>query len=125
MSRWAKICFLGAGVILAPALLLILISLSDSDKTIREAKEAVLRENLLRTRAAIRQFHQDRGTYPAGLKALVEMRYLRSVPFDPIAQTDEAWLLVMAPECEAACGVVDLRSGAPGQAFDGSYYENW
>jgi general secretion pathway protein G len=88
------------------------------------AKEAVLRENLATTRQAIDQYHADKGTWPESLEALVEARYLRAVPRDPITESSETWLLQPPPEAEASTGsgVYDLKSGAEGSTLEGTPY---
>ncbi len=96
---------------------------------VERAKEAVLRENLLNVRQAIDQYHADKGVWPATLQALVDERYLRALPIDPIIETHDAWLLEAPPEAAAGetadAGVYDLRSGAEGYASDGTPYAEW
>jgi len=92
---------------------------------VERAKEAVLRENLATTRQAIDQYHADKGTWPESLEALVEARYLRTVPRDPITESNETWLLQPPPEPDASTnggGVYDLKSGAEGNTQDGTPY---
>ncbi len=87
------------------------------------AKLAVLRENLATTRTAIDQFHADRGAWPESLQALVEARYLRAKPWDPVTNSDETWILLPPPDQDpSARGVYDLKSGAEGRAPDGTVY---
>jgi general secretion pathway protein G len=92
---------------------------------VERAKEAVLRENLATTRHALDQYHADKGVWPASLQALVDDRYLRALPLDPITESSETWLLETPPEdasAEAADGVYNLRSGAEGVGSDGKPY---
>ncbi len=52
--------------------------------------------------------------------------YLEALPFDPVAWGIDAWVLVREEGKEPGeAGIVDLRSGAPGQALDGSAYRDW
>ena len=87
------------------------------------SKEAVLKENLATVRDAIDQFHADTGKWPNTLDDLVERRYLRAVPQDPITESAQTWQSVPAPE--GAEGIHDLHSGAEGTALDGSAYADW
>lgn len=92
------------------------------------AKEAALRETLSVTRDAIDKFYGDMGRYPKSLDELVEKRYLRRVPFDPITDSSETWTLLPPPtnvETEPLTlseGVWDLHSGA---TDEGKAYDQW
>ncbi len=92
--------------------------------SIDKAKETVLRQDLAIMRDAIDKFYSDMGTYPITLDELVERRYLRSIPVDPLTDSNETWI-EMPPLNEEEEGVYDVRSGYNGQALDGSYYEEW
>jgi general secretion pathway protein G len=82
------------------------------------SREAVLRENLQVIRKTIDQFYGDLGRYPDTLEELVERKYLRQLPIDPLTERSDTWVLV-APEQGIAGALKDIRSGAPGTARDG------
>src|SRR5688572_32437416 len=86
--------------------------------SIDRSKEAVLRENLFQIRDAIGKYHADRGRYPESLESLVEERYLRRVPLDPVTDSDKTWVVV-APS-DSLTGIWDVRSGASGKAANGT-----
>ena len=88
------------------------------------AKETALRTNLRVVRDAIDKFNADTGTLPKSLQALVDGRYVRSIPIDPITDDATSWVLVPHPD-NVTQGVYDLRSGAPGAALDGTAYGSW
>lgn len=92
--------------------------------SIDKAKEAVLRQDLAIMRDAIDQFYADMGKYPADLEELVDRRYLRRIPVDPLTDSDTTWIAV-PPMNEEEEGVYDVHSGYKGLALDGSYYEEW
>ncbi len=92
---------------------------------VEDARETVLRQNLVGLRQTIDQFHRDKGRYPSQLAELVEQRYLRAIPEDPITQRADTWVLVSARPGDARSGVFDVRSGAPGRARDGSEFQQW
>ena len=92
--------------------------------SIDKAKETVLRQDLAIMRDAIDKFYSDMGSYPITLDELVERRYLRSIPIDPLTDSNETWV-EMPPLNEEEEGVYDVHSGYNGQALDGSYYEEW
>lgn len=85
------------------------------------SKDAVLMENLRATRDVIDKFYGDNGRYPDSLSELVEKRYLRTLPIDPITQSSQTWLIV-APDPPIRGQVYDLHSGAKGAAKDGRPY---
>jgi general secretion pathway protein G len=90
---------------------------------VERSREAVLRENLAVTRDAIDQYHADKGIWPESLETLVEARYLRAVPRDPITDSTETWLIVPPREQDPQVGgVYDLKSGAEGSTLDGQPY---
>jgi len=91
---------------------------------IDKAKEAVLRQDLQIMRDAIDQFYADFGKYPLDLEELVDRRYLRSIPIDPMTESNETWI-VMPPPNEEEEGVHDVHSGFTGRALDGTFYEEW
>ena len=95
---------------------------------ITRSREAVLKEDLFRMRDAIDQYFADRGEYPGSLDLLVTQGYLRSIPTDPFTDSPATWQAIPAefdPANPLAQGVFDVRSGANGQALDGSAYAEW
>ncbi|QDQ25420.1 prepilin-type N-terminal cleavage/methylation domain-containing protein [Chitinimonas arctica] len=92
--------------------------------SVDRARETVLRDDLSTLRRVIDQFHGDRARYPNSLDELVEMRYLREVPLDPLTERRDSWRVV-APGADAKGNVADVKSGAPGKAADGSNYADW
>ena len=97
--------------------------------SIQRTEEAVLKTNLFRMRDAIDQYYADKGKYPSSLDALVSEQYLRKIPDDPFTKTADSWQTVPAepdpgnPSAEP--GIYDVKSGAQGQAIDGSNYSDW
>lgn len=85
------------------------------------AKETVLRDNLKTTRDVIDKFYGDTGRYPESLEELVEKRYLRAAPVDPITGVSSSWVLLPPPEGYKGF-VYDLKSGAPGATKEGRHF---
>lgn len=94
-------------------------------RSVDDAREAALKSNLTQMREAIDHFYADRGTYPQALPDLVEKRYLRAIPVDPITESAQTWQLLPPPGTEDAGSVYDVRSGAPGESRLGEPYANW
>jgi general secretion pathway protein G len=109
-------------VALALVALLLTLALPRYFGSLDRARDTVLQENLRTTREAIDRFYSDRGRYPESLAELVERRYLRSEPLDPLTGSTRSWTLVPPPVPEAGA-VADLRSSAPGVAADGRAYQ--
>jgi len=92
--------------------------------SVDRAKETALRTDLRMLREAIDKYKGDRGRLPDSLQGLVDQRYIRTVPVDPVTDTATDWVLVPHPDGVTA-GVYDVKSGAPGQARDGSSFASW
>lgn len=69
--------------------LLLALALPRYFKSLEHAKDVALAENLKVMRTQIDRFYADRGRYPETLHELVDARYLRDVPMDPITQSRE------------------------------------
>lgn len=105
-------------VVLAIISLLLTLSLPRYFHSIDHAKEVALAENLRVTRDALDKFYSDLGKYPDGLQQLVEKRYLRALPVDPVTGSTSTWIIV-SPDDASKGGVANLHSGAPGSSSDG------
>jgi general secretion pathway protein G len=113
-------------LMIAMFILIILLSVAVPvyQRTVQHAKETVLKENLWQMRRAIEQYRADKGRLPAGLEDLVEAKYLREIPVDPVIEKAE-WDPQMGEDPssqEGEQGVVDVKSTAPGQDSDGNPY---
>lgn len=89
-----------------------------------DAREVVLKQNLVGMRTAIDQFYRDKGKYPETLDLLVTERYIRAIPVDPLTSRPDTWITI-APKGDGDKPVFDVRSGASGQSKDGSAYGTW
>lgn len=112
-------------VVLAIMALMLTIAVPRYLQHVDRSKEAVLRENLSLTRSVIDRFYGDKGRYPKSLDELVDLRYLRALPIDPLTESTETWVIVPVSGDGAADGVYDLRSGAPGEDANGRPYGEW
>lgn len=105
-------------VVLAIVSLLLTIAAPRYFRSLNASKETILMENLRIVRETIDKFYGDNGRYPENLDELVERRYLRSAPIDPITETFSSWTVV--PPINGRRGnVYDIKSGAEGQTLDG------
>jgi general secretion pathway protein G len=88
------------------------------------SKEVVLKDNLRSTREVIDKFYGDIGRYPDSLDELVEKKYLRSLPFDPVTDSTTTWQIINVPAGYKG-NVFDLKSGAVGTSRQGQTYAQW
>jgi general secretion pathway protein G len=79
-------------VVLAIVALLLSLALPRYFQSIDTAKDAVLKENLHLVRQTIDKFFADTGQYPQSLQELVEKKYLRALPVDPITERTDSWI---------------------------------
>ena len=113
-------------VVLAIIATLLTLTLPRYFTSVDKSKETVLRENLHVTRDAISKYFGDKGKYPEALETLVQEKYLRSVPYDPITESRTTWVIVPPEDPQkAGSGVYDVKSGAQGKASDGTLYSEW
>jgi general secretion pathway protein G len=110
-------------VVMAIIAMLLTIALPRYFDGLQRSKEAILREDLATMRDAISHYYSDKGSYPPSLEALVEQRYLRFIPEDPITDSKELWEVV--PPSDNTPGVYDLHSGSQETARDGTVYSSW
>lgn len=92
--------------------------------SVDKSKETALQADLNGMRDAIDKYYSDNGKYPETLDDLVSKKYIRSIPPDPITDSNQTWLVV-APEGAAMGKVYDIKSGASGNAMDGRLYGDW
>ena len=113
-------------VVMAIVALLVSIAAPRYFRSIDRARENTLRTTLGVMRDAIDQFATDKSRYPDSLDELVEARYLRSVPDDPVTGSARSWVTLAPPAEIAVPGkVFDVRSGAAERAADGRLYADW
>lgn len=105
----------------------------------KRAREAVLKEDLYQIRSSIDQYLGDRGAYPGSLQELVDAGYLRFKPIDPITKSADTWIEIPADAEDVedlqpfdddmggggGTGIMDVQSGAPGNAHDGTPFSEF
>lgn len=95
-------------------------------RAVRSAKEAALKEDLFILRDVIDQYYADNQKYPAALNDLVEKKYIRRIPKDPITLSADTWVPVFfTDEQGQQQGIWDIRSGSDALALDGTRYADW
>lgn len=92
--------------------------------SVTKAEETVLKQDLTLMREALDKYHADTGSYPDTLDDLVNKKYLRKIPVDPVTQSVATWILIPPSNTEKGA-IFDIKSGAPGNARDGTAYGDW
>lgn len=108
--RHAGFTLIELALVLALVALLLTIAVPRYFHTIDHGKLSVQRQNVAMLRDAIDKFHGDQGRYPDNLDELVQKKYLRQVPIDPV--TERADWTVVPPQDTLQGGVFDVRSAA-------------
>lgn len=101
--------------------LLLTIALPQYFGSISRSKDVALQENLRVIRVVIDKYYGDRGKYPTSLEDLVQEKYLRSIPMDPVTESANTWILIPHQDSESP-GIVDVKSGALGVNKEGTPY---
>ena len=97
--------------------------------SVRNAKETILRDNLITMRKVIDQYTADKKKAPSSLQDLVDAGYFKQLPQDPITNSNTTWkpvtdTSVASPE-QTDSGITDVHSGAPGVSSEGTPYNAW
>ena len=114
---------------IAMFILIILLSVAfpTYQRSVQHARETVLKENLWQMRRAIDQFTSDKGKLPKSIDELVEGKYLREKPVDPVLEKDE-WEEVQGEDSltpDGEQGLTDVKSMAEGEDSEGKAYKDY
>ena len=116
-------------LMIAMFILIILLSVAfpTYQRSVQHARETVLQENLWQMRQQIDSFTADKGRMPKSIDELVEGKYLREKPKDPITEEYE-WNEIqgedpMSPDGEQ--GLANVKSLAEGEDLDGKPYKEY
>jgi len=96
---------------------------------IKQAREAVLKEDLHVLRAAIDSYTMDKQKAPQSLDDLVQEGYLKEVPVDPMTRAKDSWVTdtsdAMHSLDQTEPGIDDIHSGSQELGSDGQPYSSW
>ncbi len=115
-------------IVVAIVGILVSLAIPSFQQSALKAKEAALKQNLFTMRAVLDQYYADRGDYPESLEAVVEGKYLRSIPIDPMTKSSTTWTEIYEdPEegDDSPAGIFDIKSGSDDLAMDGTPYKDW
>jgi len=97
--------------------------------SLKNAKEAVLKEDLHVLRQAIDAYTNDKEKAPQSLDDLVSAGYLKSIPMDPMTHSNTTWVTSTDDSVQSLDqtdgGVNDVHSGSSETGTDGQPYSTW
>ncbi len=107
-------------------------AVSGYSASVARARENDLKRELLEMRSAIDRFYLDRlredpskphfDRFPKSLEQLVEMKYIRKVPVDPVIE-QATWEVILVSENSRR--VFDVRSTSRGISSEKNFYNEW
>jgi general secretion pathway protein G len=96
---------------------------------IRNAREAVLKEDLRVMRSAIDSYTMDKQKAPQSLEDLVQEGYLKVIPEDPMTKARDTWNTDTSDALHSLDqtdpGIDDVHSGSQETGSDGQPYSTW
>ena len=108
-------------------IILLSVAVPTYQRSVQHARETVLKENLWQMRRAIDQYSADKGKLPKSIDELVEAKYLREKPVDPVADKFE-WNEIQGEDTnspDAESGMKDVKSMADGQDSEGVEFSKY
>ncbi|HMJ09591.1 MAG TPA: type II secretion system protein [Pyrinomonadaceae bacterium] len=108
-------------------IILLSVAVPTYQRSVQHARETVLKENLWQMRRAIDQYASDKGKLPHSVQDLVDGKYLRELPVDPISEKTE-WDEVQGKDTNSPDGdqgLSNIKSLADGEDADGKAYKDY
>jgi general secretion pathway protein G len=97
--------------------------------SLKNAKEAVLKEDLHVLRQQIDAYTNDKEKAPQSLDDLVQAGYMKSIPMDPMTHSNTTWVTVTDDTVQSLDqtepGITDVHSGSGENGTDGQPYSTW
>lgn len=97
--------------------------------SVRNAKEAVLKEDLHVMRTAIDSYTMDKEKAPQSLDDLVQAGYLKAIPVDPMTHSSSTWVTSTDDTYESVDesepGINNVHSGSQEVGSNGQMYSTW
>ncbi len=108
-------------------IILLSVALPTYQRSVQNARETVLKQNLDTMRRAIGQYGTDKGKLPQSIDDLVTGEYLRERPVDPITYKTE-WKEIQGEDANSVDGnqgLKDVKSTAEGEDSEGVKYQDY
>jgi general secretion pathway protein G len=114
-------------IVISVIIILAVIVMPQYMRTVQQAREATLRDDLFQMRKVIDQYAADKGRLPQSLDDLVSAGYLREVPIDPMTEARD-WNAELGQDPlspDGGQGVTDVHSASSEVGSDGRPYNQW
>ncbi len=109
--------------------ILMMVAIPRFEASVKQAREAVLKEDLHVMRAAIDSYTMDKQKAPNSLDDLTQDGYLREIPIDPFTHTKDSWVTDTSSDLysldQTDPGITDVHSGSQETSADGTAYSTW
>ena len=116
-------------IVMAIVGVLMMVAVPSFIGAVRQAREAVLKEDLHVMRTAIDSYTADKQKAPQSLDDLVQSGYLRSIPVDPFTRGSDTWITdssdAMYSLDQTDSGIVDGHSGSQETSSNNQPYSSW
>jgi general secretion pathway protein G len=116
-------------VVLSIIGILLMLAIPRYATSIKNAKEAVLKEDLHVLRAAIDSYTMDKQKAPQSLDDLVQDGYLKVIPEDPMTHSKDTWVTDTSDNMysldQTEPGIDDVHSGSQDTGSDNQPYSSW
>jgi general secretion pathway protein G len=109
-------------------IILLTVAIPTYQRSVLQAKETVLQQNLWQMRRSIDQYGSDKGKLPQSLNDLVDGGYLREMPVDPMNEERAEWKEIQGEDKysgDGSQGLLDVKSLAQGADANGKNYSDY
>ena len=114
-------------IVITIVIILAAIALPQYQRTIMQARESVLRQDLHDMRKLLDQYAADKGKLPQSLDELITEHYMRELPVDPITG-EKDWTVETGEDPNSTSGeqgVINVRSASADTSSEGTPYSEW
>jgi general secretion pathway protein G len=116
-------------IVMAIIGILMLIAVPRYQAAVKQAQEAVLKEDLHVLRSAIDSYTMDKQKAPQSLDDLIQDGYLKAIPEDPFTKSKDSWVTETSDSLhsldQTEPGIDDVHSGSQELGSDGQPYSSW
>ncbi len=108
-------------------IILLSVALPTYQRSVQQARENVLKQNLDTMRRAIQQYGADKGKLPQSIDDLVTNQYLSERPIDPVTEKTD-WSEITGDDINSSKGeqgLKNVKSNAEGEDGDGVKFQDY